>query len=35
MGLSFYVNDLNNSINFVQLPTNLDPGTALLTPTQG
>jgi iron complex outermembrane receptor protein len=27
VGLSFYVNDLNNSINFVQLPTNLDPYT--------
>ena len=27
VGLSFYVNDLNNSINFVQLPTTLDPYT--------
>jgi outer membrane receptor protein involved in Fe transport len=27
VGLSFYVNDLNHSINFVQLPTNLDPYT--------
>src|SRR6185312_16236749 len=28
LGASFYVNDLNHSINFVQLPTNLDPYTA-------
>ena len=28
VGLSFYVNDLNNSINFVQLPASLDPYTA-------
>ena len=28
IGASFYVNDLNHSINFVQLPTNLDPYTA-------
>ena len=28
VGLSFYVNDLNNSINFVQLPATLDPYTA-------
>ena len=28
VGLSFYVNDLNNSINFVQLPPTLDPYTA-------
>ena len=28
LGFSFYVNDLDNSINFVQLPTNLDPYTA-------
>jgi outer membrane receptor protein involved in Fe transport len=27
-GASFYVNDLDNSINFVQLPNNLDPYTA-------
>jgi hypothetical protein len=28
VGLSFYVNDLDNSINFVQLPPTLDPYTA-------
>ena len=28
VGVSFYVNDSNNSINFVQLPANLDPYTA-------
>jgi len=28
IGASFYVNDLTHSINFVQLPTNLDPYTA-------
>jgi outer membrane receptor protein involved in Fe transport len=28
IGASFYVNDLNHSINFVQLPTNQDPYTA-------
>jgi len=28
IGASFYVNDLNHSINFVQLPTSLDPYTA-------
>ena len=28
IGASFYVNDLNNSINFVQLPPSLDPYTA-------
>jgi outer membrane receptor protein involved in Fe transport len=27
VGVSFYVNDLNNSIDFVQLPANLDPYT--------
>jgi iron complex outermembrane receptor protein len=27
VGASFYINDLNHSINFVQLPTNLDPYT--------
>jgi outer membrane receptor protein involved in Fe transport len=28
VGASFYINDLNHSINFVPLPTNLDPYTA-------
>jgi iron complex outermembrane receptor protein len=28
VGVSYYVNDLDNSINFTQLPTNLDPYTA-------
>jgi outer membrane receptor protein involved in Fe transport len=28
LGLAFYVNDLDNSINFSQLPNNLDPYTA-------
>ena len=28
VGFAFYVNDLNDSINFVQLPSNLDPYTA-------
>jgi outer membrane receptor protein involved in Fe transport len=28
VGISFYVNDLKNSINFAQLPNNLDPYTA-------
>ena len=28
VGASFYLNDLNHSINFVPLPTNLDPYTA-------
>ena len=28
IGAAFYVNDLNRSINFVQLPTSLDPYTA-------
>ena len=28
VGVAFYVNDLNDSINFVQLPSNLDPYTA-------
>jgi outer membrane receptor protein involved in Fe transport len=28
IGAAFYVNDLNHSINFVQLPANLDPYTA-------
>ena len=28
VGVSYYVNDLDNSINFTQLPSNLDPYTA-------
>jgi len=28
LGLAFYVNDMNDNINFVQLPSNLDPYTA-------
>jgi iron complex outermembrane receptor protein len=31
-GVAFYVNDLNNSINFTQLPNNLDPYTAAAPP---
>jgi outer membrane receptor protein involved in Fe transport len=28
MGLAFYINDMDDNINFVQLPSNLDPYTA-------
>jgi len=28
VGIAFYINDSNNNINFVQLPTNADPYTA-------
>lgn len=32
MGVAFYVNDFDDNINFVQLPTNLDPYTAAAPP---